>query len=318
MKVEREAAALKEAFLRRDEGQSYGNIAAWLNTQGFQTRKGHVFTAHAVKDILNNHFYCGHVKYKDKEFSGKHEVIVSEELFQQVQARRYRVEAVRSVHGPKGLLQGMVACVACGNRLQSDRHHQRVPLYRERHVHECATNNTSIMAGVIDNQIATIIHCLELDSDWKKKMAELAVTNYDGPSPTILQEKRRRLGRAYVDETLSEKEYNWRLAEIDHQLQQACCVINPPIEKAAELFSDISMLWSEATLEEKRRLVNTLIEMVYVDIKTKQVAALKPTPVFGALLGKAIKMTSDKPIFLTPFKKGSVGDGGDGGESNSP
>ena len=120
------------------------------------------------------------------------------------------------------------------------------------------------------------------------------------------------------DEAFSEKEYNWRLAEIDRQLKQACCITNPPIEKAAELFSDISMLWSEATLEERRRLVNTLLEMVYVDLETKQVAALKPTPAFGSLLGKAIKMASDKPVFLTPFRKGSVGVGGDGGELNSP
>jgi site-specific DNA recombinase len=51
---ERETQAIKEVFLRRDEGQSYGEIAAWINTQGFRTREGHAFTPHAVKDMLNN------------------------------------------------------------------------------------------------------------------------------------------------------------------------------------------------------------------------------------------------------------------------
>ena len=64
--------------------------------------------------------------------------------------------------------------------------------------------------------------------------------------------------------------------------------------------------------------MSTLIEMVYVDLKARHVTGLRPTPSFGALLGKAIKTVSDKPVFLTPFKKGDVGVGGDGGESNSP
>ncbi len=319
LKVDREAEVVKEAFLRRAEGQSYGDIANWLNTQGFRTREGHAFTAHAVKDMLNNHFYCGYVKYKGKEFPGKHEAIVSEELFQRVQARRHRREHIRLVHGPKGLLQGMVACRHCGNRLQSDRHRQQVPLYRERHAHECPTNNTSIVAEVIDKQVAIIIHCLDLDPDWKKKMAELAVANYDGPSPTALQEKRRRLSRAYSDGAYTDEEYNRRLAEIDRQLQQASTITNPAIEEAVELFSDIPMLWNEATVEERKRLMNTLIEMVYVDLETKHVAALRPTPAFRALLGKAIETIPDAPVMLIPPEKQEwFGDGGDGGELNSP
>ena len=151
---------------------------------------------------------------------------------------------VRSVHGPKGLLQGMVVCSHCNNGLQSDRHRQQVPLYRERHAHECPTNNTSIVAEVIDKQVATIIHSLELHHDWKQKMAELAVANYDGPSPAALQDKRRRLSRAYSDGAYSDEEYNRRLAEIDRQLQQAVTITNPAIEEAVELFSNIPMLWT--------------------------------------------------------------------------
>jgi len=317
-KLEKEAEAVKEVFLRRSEGQSYGEIAAWLKIHGFSTREGHTFTAHAVKDIMNNHFYCGFVKYKGQEFPGKHEAIVSEELFQRVQAQRQRRQQVRSVHGPKGLLQGMIACSHCGNGLQSDRHRRQVPLYRERHAHECPTNNTSIMAGAIDRQVATIVHSLELQSDWKQKMAEFAVSSYDGPNPERLRERRRRLVRAYGDGGYTDQEYRMRLAEIDRQIEQASVVTPPAIEEAVALFEDIPMLWNEATMEERRTLVKSLVELVYVDLETKHVTALKPTPAFSALLGKAIETALDKPVFLTPLNKESVGVGGDGGELNSP
>ena len=318
---QRESLAIKEAFQRRAEGKSYGDIGTWLNNQGLRTRKDHAFTAHAVKDLLNSHYYCGYIKHNEVEYKGQQDAIVPEKLFQRVQVRRLRREIVRSVHGPKGLLQGIVACSHCGNGLQSDRHRQKVPMYRERHAHECPTNNTSIMAGPIDRQISTVVHSLEFKPDWKKKMAELTVANYDGPKPEILRDKRRRLGKAYADGAFTDEEYNRRLTEIDRQLQQASTITNPAIEEAAELFSNIPMLWNEATTEERRILVKSLVEEVFIDIKSKYITAVKPTPAFRALFGVGIDVGPDTPIDLqAPERKikDIVGVGGGGGGLNSP
>lgn len=251
-KVELEARGVNEAFQLRNEGRSYGDIAAWLNAQGFRTRDDHVFTAHAVKDMLNNRFYCGYVKYKGKDYKGKHEPIISEELFQGVQARRQRRELVRTVHGPKGLLQGMVVCAHCKHPLQSDRHRQQVPLYRERHAHECPTNNTSITAEVIDKQVATIVHSLELRPDWSRRMAELAVANYTGPDLNTLHEKRRRLGKAYADGAFTDEEYYRRQQEIDQQLLQAS---NVPLQTSRQQLnsSQISRCSGARRIQTKER-----------------------------------------------------------------
>lgn len=321
IQVIKEAEAVKEAAQQRVEGRSYGEIATWLNNQGFRTREGHVFTAHAVKDMLNNHFYCGYVKYKDKEYPGKHEAVISEEIFNRVQSRRQRREILRSVHGPKGLLQGMIACARCGRPIQSDRHRQQIPLYRERHANVCPTNNTSAMANVIDKQINRIVFSLELEMDWRRRMAELAVKNTDGPDPIALKEKRRRLGKAYADGAFSDAEYARRKAEIDIQLSQAITVTTPDIEQAVELFSDIPMLWLEANIDERRTLVRTLIETAYVDLEMKLVTAIRPTPAFRTLFGVGIKTPPDAPVGLEPFKHGNegiVGVGGDGGAFNFP
>jgi len=112
------------------------------------------------------------------------------------------------VQRPKGLLQGIIACSHCGHRLQSDRHRQEVPLYRERHAHDCPTNNRAVMAEPIDKQIATLIHFLEIAPDWRQRMAKLAVADREGPDPEVLIDKRRRLSRAYVEGAYSEEENN--------------------------------------------------------------------------------------------------------------
>ena len=180
-------------------------------------------------------------------------------------------------------------------------------MYRERHAHECPTNETSIIAEVLDKQVAALVHSLDIKPDWKQQMAKAAVTTYEGPSLESLQEKRRRIVRGFVDEGYPEAEYRRRLAEIDHQIAQTAVVAPPAIEEAVELFSNIPMLWNEATQEERQTLVRSLVESVYVDIKTKRVTAIKPTPAFRALYGMGINSGPDTPIKLmfhdkTPIK----------------
>jgi len=298
LKVDKEAEAVGEMFQRRADGQSYGEIATWVNSQNFHTRDGNLFKPHAIKDILNNQFYSGFVKYNKKLYPGKHEAIISQEIFKRVQDRKQTKKIIREVHGPKGLLQGIVVCSTCGNRLHSDRKNQTIPMYRERHAHECPTNETSIIAEVFDKQIAVLVHSLDIKPDWKQQMAKVAVTTYEGPKPEELREKRRRLGKAYANEAFGDTEYEMRLAEIDRQLEQASVTTPPDIEDAIELFSNLPMLWNEATTEERRELLKSLVELVYVDIKTKRVTAIKPTPAFRVLYGVGINSGPDTPIKL--------------------
>jgi site-specific DNA recombinase len=149
----REAAAVREVYKRRAEGESTGSLATWLNNQGFKTLKGGIFTAHAVKDMLNCRFHLGKVSYNTEEYPGQHEAIITEELFQRVQARKVKRAITRTVAGPKGLLQGMVACGQCGKGVQSDRHRYGGAMYRERHSHQCTTNGRSIMAQRVETRL---------------------------------------------------------------------------------------------------------------------------------------------------------------------
>jgi len=296
--VPEEAEAILEVFHRRVEGQSHGDISRWLNGRSLRTRDGNAFTPHAIKDILNNRFYLGKVRYQGEVYDGKHEAIISQELFDRVQARKQRREFSRSVVGPKGLLQGMIACLHCGNGLQSDRHRQQVPLYRERHAHQCPTNNTSIAADVVDRQVTTIVHSLGLRRDWRERMAKLACQDYEGPSVTELMEKRKRLARAYADGGFGDLEYQRRLSEIDGLITKAQSMKPANLEEAVTLFNNIPLLWSEATTEERRKLISPLIRRVYVDLEAKEVAILIPEPPFEAMMRSALESAPGAPVLL--------------------
>jgi hypothetical protein len=89
----------------------------------------------------------------------------------------------------------------------------------------------------------------------------------------------------------------------------------PAIEEAVALFSNIPMLWSEATQDERRQLLIPLIEFVCVDLETKRGAA------FRTLFRVGIDTSPDVPLKMVPqgeATKDIVGVGGDGGGSNSP
>ena len=65
------------------------------------------------------------------------------------------------------------------------------------------------------------------------------------------------------------------------------------------------------------QLVDTIIEIVYVDLEAKYVVGLRLAPAFRALLGKAIETAPDAPVLLThSVERELFGVGGDGGELN--
>jgi site-specific DNA recombinase len=297
--VESEANALVDAFRARAAGTSMGDIARSLNDSSFVTREGKAFTAHALRDILENPFYHGMIRYRHEVYAGKHLPVVSKELFDRVQAQKGPVKAPRKVWGSAGLLQGMIACGNCGSMLQSDRHRFGGPMYRERHANVCETNGRSSVAGIFDDQIAKVFGAIELPASWRDRMAKLTTRGYDGPTMHDLQEKRRKLGIAYADGAFSDREYKARKVEIDDRIRAASAVVPPSYVEAAELFENIEVLWKEATGEERRRLLSPLIERVYVNMELKLVGAIVPTPAFRALLQCAVRKSRSDLVVVS-------------------
>ena len=131
-------------------------------------------------------------------------------------------------------------------------------------------------------------------------MAEILSAGYDGPSVEELAENRRRIARAYADGGLSDTEYEVRLQALEERGREALRPSGPAFDEAAELFSDMPALWDRAAPEERRRLVAPLIERVYLDIDSKRIGAITPTPEFKALIDHALEPTADPEVVLVP------------------
>ncbi|WP_053024207.1 cassette chromosome recombinase CcrB [Staphylococcus haemolyticus] len=125
-----EANIVKYIFESYAKGHGYRKIANALNHKGYVTKKGNPFSISAVTYILSNPFYIGKIqfaKYKDWNdkrrkglndkpviAEGKHTPIISQSLWDKVQARKRQVSEKPQVHG-KGtnILTGIISCPQC-------------------------------------------------------------------------------------------------------------------------------------------------------------------------------------------------------------
>lgn len=125
-----EANIVKYIFESYAKGHGYRKIANALNHKGYVTKKGNPFSISAITYILSNPFYIGKIqfaKYKDWNdkrrkglndkpviAEGKHTPIISQDLWDKVQARKKQVSKKPQVHG-KGtnLLTGIISCPIC-------------------------------------------------------------------------------------------------------------------------------------------------------------------------------------------------------------
>ena len=295
-----EGEAVREAFAARAAGQSNGAIAATLNRSGLRTRKGHLFTAHALKDLFNCRFYTGVVTFRGEEFPGQHEALIPSELFERVQARRARRGPHRRVADkPRGVLAGIIRCARCGNSLHAERGRESRAMYRERHGRECPTNRRSLMAHAVDEQIGAIFRSLELPADWRNRIAGYTADTGER-SVESLHESRQRLARAYADGGFSLVEYDARLAAIDAEIRHASGTTPIEAHEVAALLRELPAMWGEATPDERRQLVAPVVERVFVDVDTKRISGLVPMPGFRTLLGAGMQKTADHAAVLLP------------------
>ena len=123
-----EAKIVRIIFDKYIELASYRKVAEFLNTAGHRTKKftnrlgqetgGNEFGDTSVAAILKNSIYTGKIKYKEQTYSGKHQAIITEDLFNQAQSimnrNNQRNVCIKKVNKHNFLLEGLIRCGECG------------------------------------------------------------------------------------------------------------------------------------------------------------------------------------------------------------
>ncbi len=308
--LEGEAAAVKEAYGKYASGRySYQGVADWLNGRGYRTRNirkdprhgvigPSLFTRDAVRDMLRNPFYRGTITYKGKdERPGIQPAIVDNSLWEsagQAGRRRHHAPAsfirLRRIY----LLAGVIRCSRCGGKLWAHTTKRGNAYYREYNRQRgmpCTSTRGSVTTGVIDAQVSSLFERLSLPTDWRDRLREM-LSSEDRRERILAQrakveERLRRLRSLYLELTLTEGEYHRERERLLEQLQALVVPDDGPLVRAGTYVEDLANLWLAATLGERRAIVLTIVDAVYVDVNNEQVVSIQPKADFLPLLAAA-------------------------------
>ena len=281
-----EALAVQRAFELSATGRyTDRDIADWLNRETVSyegqeyplrpKRRPHhvrrfgppVFGKDIVREMLIRVFYTGVVPYfgtresgqKRKRrdavalYPGQHPTLISQELYDQVQAaRKLRSRAPqvpaqtarRSVYP----LSGLLVCGQCGKRMRAASNKQGRRYYR------CATcieqsgqcDQPTVNADDVEAQVLARFQTFELPGDWQSRLIASLIP--DEEIRTRRQAVRQRLQRAqelYIEGDLERTEYDRRRARYRSRLADLTTVQLSATLAAGYLFANFPALWEE-------------------------------------------------------------------------
>lgn len=128
---EEEAKVILLIFEKYIELASYKRVAQHMNSLGYRTkthkakdggqRGGKEFIDTSIARIINNPVYIGKITYKDQLFSGTHQSIISEDLFNRTQEVRKenhrRKRSIRKENKHNFILEGLIKCGECNSQM---------------------------------------------------------------------------------------------------------------------------------------------------------------------------------------------------------
>ncbi len=303
-------------------------IAEWLNAQGFRTNRDHPFGKDTVRDMLCNAYYAGKIRYRGmtvrpkgvsfrstppRVSEGKHEAIISEDLWRRSQAvRASRWATVKSIKKTvrNNLLQGLVVCSYCGRRLNIQTPKNCATYYREnshhRGYHDCPYIGQSVRAEVIDAQVAELIRSIRLPENWEPIVRQMLHEQRDQVDPEAERKEVRgqlRLMRENYERGLYEgEEYQYwqKVSALKEKLALLERVPEPAINRAAQTLLDLSTTWESTTQEERRDLVHVMIQEVGVDMAAKCVLWVKARPDYEPLFSilDGLRLDSERRYWI--------------------
>ena len=145
---------------------------------------------------------------------------------------------------------------------------------------------------VPDEQMGRITSAIVLSDAW---LHRLLATVHGAPEVMRVERKRnqvqqrlKKLGTAYVDRIYDDVEYRRRKTVLDDNLRSLMVPDADVAAEAAKPLEHLAELWKNAGLTERRRILLTMLDAVYLDtVDERRIVAIRPGPTFGPLLGIA-------------------------------
>jgi DNA invertase Pin-like site-specific DNA recombinase len=300
---ESELPALQLAFeLYATSQYSDQDIAHILNQRGFRTNRGRLFSKDTVRAILQNPIYLGKVRYQQCQrtgdgrrsyaapiqwLDGKHQAVISEDLFNQCQEIRYKRAGHHqpTVKYNPYLLRDIVYCYQCcgnqpdgktapsyGKMRAQTRRDRNVRFYRCRAAELGYTcEQKGVYAEVLDEQVVNILLNLKPPPQWRDSITQsigelLGQKDLDQRLAEIREVIIRMDQRWDLGFITDEQVYIQQRMKLQQELERLTPVDSNDLERAADLLNNFPAHWAKCgdDVEVQHDFIKQIVERVYV------------------------------------------------------
>lgn len=259
---EKEAETIKLIFEKYAGGTSIRGLCKFLNDTGLLTRNGGKWCDTSMSQILSNPTYIGKINsQKNNEYyEGKHEGIISEDLFNAVQITREKnAPKVRKNQNLKNPLAGLLYCGLCGRAMR------RCPNNKGSYVYRCITHGCKNRRIVTHNLNKVLLDKLKEEL----KDFNYILDNYEDELKTKRQERDEEIVK--ITKAIEKQE---------KALNVACEALESGVY-TLELFKSRTKI-----IEDKIKTLNAdLIELQSLEIKEDE-RANKAIPILSKIIEK--------------------------------
>jgi len=217
--------------LYRTGKYSVKEIAEILFKEGFRSRAGKKYHKSKIHKMLSESFYCGIMAKDGQLYEGKHEPLISKQLYDEVQEMLNQKAHIKKQNIPFAF-RGILKCSKCGCLLTATKKKGRLTYYYctngknicDEHKayikEECLAKelNTVFDKLVFDEKIVNLVYKAKLkESSSAISYLDEAILNLDNRVKT-LNERKRVLLDSYLDKIVLEGDYKTKSQAIDNEL----------------------------------------------------------------------------------------------------
>ena len=266
---------------------SYRSLAKKMSAEGFKMSPSTKCSKKNVETILNNCVYMGDFVFKGVRYTGKHEPIITRELWQSVQ-RVIKGNTTTRPNKREFLFSGMFKCSHCGCSLVGELHKGRYVYYhctgnkggecKRKYIPEPKIEET-IIALLEQFRLSDEIANIVLKAIKKRLKENTEFSDFQAlelnKNIETLKNRLSRLLDLYTDGNIDKNAYDFKSKQWQYELDdliikqsQIAKTHVEYIERARDLFElckNASLWYSEQSFEKKRELLKLLHSNFYYD-----------------------------------------------------
>ena len=219
----------------------------------------------------------GKVPYRDEVFDGRHEAVVSDELYEEI----LRVNKVRSreKYERHYLLSGKVYCGYCGAKYRYQKWGKRLIMYcysqqksKPRYIKDPNCKNKRWDTFEIEDVVLEELFKMSLDIDLFKKTFNIATVNVKNELKIRLEEIKKQINNLlnFIASGVAVEETNNKITELEKEKEmiEEKLISSDQKEKdnkvSLNMITNLKTTWFDMDFDEQRRIIEHLIDKVVV------------------------------------------------------